>query len=140
MTAETDIQRRIQLALSTEHSRLWRNTVGEAWLGRDFTIVNGKLARGNAYRIRYGLGPGSSDLVGPVSVLITPDMVGRRVAVFAGIETKRPADRSAGKRRGRTSEAQGQFIEVLQSLGGIGGVATSVEEAIEIVNSFKPKC
>jgi hypothetical protein len=137
--SETDIQRRIQLALSTEHSRIWRNSVGEAWLGRDFTIAEGKLVRGKAYRITYGLGPGSSDLVGPVSIEITPAMVGCRVAVFAGIEIKRPGDRAAKKRRGRTSEAQGSFIETLTGLGGIGGVATSVEEAIQIVTSFTPR-
>lgn len=129
---ETDIQRRIQLALSTPHSRIWRNTVGEAWLGRDFTIAKGKLVHGNAYRVTYGLGPGSSDLIGPTSIEITPTMVGRRVAVFTAIEVKLP--------RALPKTNQKQFIDVITSLGGIANVAHSVEEALEVVNSFKDRC
>lgn len=136
--SETDIQRLIQLALDGPHSRIWRNTVGEAWLGRDFTVVEGRLVHGKAYRITYGLGPGSSDLIGPTSIEITSAMVGRRIAVFTAIEAKRP--KSAGKRAGRKRQNQGTFIDVITSLGGIAGVAHSVEEAIEIVNSFKDGC
>lgn len=131
--SETDIQRRIQLALTDKHARIWRNTVGEAWLGHDFVVVDGRLVRGKAYRVTYGLAPGSSDLVGPISIEVTPAMVGRRIAVFSAFEVKRP-------KRSKRSEGQDRFIEIIQGLGGIADYARSVEEAFEIVNSFKHRC
>lgn len=128
MTTETDIQRRIQLALSTPTGRIWRNTVGAAWHGRTFTIVDGRLVSGKASYVRYGLAPGSSDLIGPQSIEITADMVGRRIAVFAAIETK--------TEKGRLTNEQGRFIDTIVDLGGIAGCARSVEEALCIVEGF----
>lgn len=121
---ETDLQRQIQIELSDEHTRLWRNTVGFGWQGSNFTIREGKLAAGVARPVTFGLGPGSSDLVGPHSVLVTPAMVGSRIAVFAAIEVKRKAKRSAEQTR---------FIEVINELGGLADVARSIEEARQIV-------
>jgi hypothetical protein len=131
--SETDEQRRIQVALNNEHARIWRNTVGEAWLGRDFTIRDGRVFSGNAYRVTYGLGPGSSDLVGPISIEVTPAMVGSRIAVFSAFEVKK-------MRGSKYREGQQRFIDVIQGLGGIADYARSVEEALEIVNRFRSRC
>lgn len=131
--SETDLQRRIQIALTDEHSRIWRNTVGEAWVGRNFIVSEGRLAGGNASRVTYGLGPGSSDLVGPISVEVTQAMVGRRIAVFSGFEIKKP-------RGSKYNEQQDSFIGVIQGLGGIADYARSVEEALAIVKAFKDRC
>lgn len=128
MTTETDIQRRIQLALTSEYGRAWRNNVGAAWQGNSFEIRNGQLWSGVARRVAYGLGPGSSDLIGTQSVLITPAMVGRRVAVFAAVEAK--------NERGRLTDEQGRFLDVITELGGIACVARSPEEALEAVRLF----
>lgn len=130
---ETDIQRRIQLALNDEHARIWRNTNGSGWSGRNFTVREGRLVHGSASHVAYGLGPGSSDLVGPISVEVTGAMVGRRIAVFSAFEVKKP-------RGGKYSEQQDRFIEVIQGLGGIADYTRSVEEALRIVNSFKDRC
>lgn len=81
--------------------------------------------------IRYGLGHtsaqqvrqwASSDLIGITPVRITPEMVGRTLGVFTALETKHsdwhmtPGDKRAA--------AQLRFIELVQSVGGIGGFVT----------------
>ena len=126
--SETDPQRLIQLALTNEHGRCWRNTNGEAWHGRTFAVRDGRLVSGAAQRVKYGLAPGSSDLIGPQSVLITPEMFGQRVAIFTAVEVK--------SERGRLAPEQRRFIDVIQELGGIAGVARSVEEAQRLVTGF----
>jgi hypothetical protein len=73
----------------------------------------------------YGLGPnGFPDNVGYTTRVITPDMVGRRVAIFTAIEAKvdGPAD-----------PHQQECIERIRADGGIAGTAHNGEEAMEIV-------
>jgi hypothetical protein len=125
---ETDLQRQIQLALTSEYGRCWRNNNGEAWLGRTFAVRDGRLVSGAAQRVRYGLGPGSSDLIGPQSVLITPEMFGQRLAVFTAAEVKLPGARVAPEQR--------RFVEIIRQLGGIADVVHSVEEAQQLVTGF----
>jgi hypothetical protein len=71
--------------------------------------------------VRYGLQPGSSDLIGWRTVTITPEMVGQQVAVFTSIEVKTPT--------GRVKPEQQQWLDAVQAAGGIAGVARSVEDA-----------
>ena len=71
--------------------------------------------------MRYGLQPGSSDLIGWRTITITPQMVGQRVAVFASIEVKSTT--------GRVRQEQQQWLDAVQAAGGIAGVARSVEDA-----------
>ncbi|MEM7046052.1 MAG: VRR-NUC domain-containing protein [Pseudomonadota bacterium] len=80
-------------------ARVFRNNVGVA------TYPGGE-------RVRYGLCPGSSDLIGWMPVTITPEMVGKTVAVFLAVEVKGP--------RGRLSGAQENFLERVKKAGGIG--------------------
>lgn len=125
---ETDLQRQIQIELSDENTRLLRNTVGFGWQGDNFTIRKGRLVAGVARPVTFGLGPGTSDLVGPRSVIITPEMIGRRIAVFAVVEVK-----DAKK---RATQEQMQFLSAMTDLGALAGVARSVEEARRIVTQF----
>lgn len=127
MTTETDLQRRIQLELSSTETKLLRNNVGEAWLGRTFTVIDGCLASGQAIRVAYGLGPGSSDLIGLHAVVITSEMIGRRVALFSAIEVKRPIGRV------NLTREQQNFIHVVENMGGLAGVARSIDDARRIV-------
>jgi hypothetical protein len=77
--------------------------------------------------VRYGLQPGSSDLIGWRTVTITPEMVGQQVAVFTSIEVKTPT--------GRIRPEQQQWLDAVQSAGGIAGVARSVEDALRITTA-----
>jgi hypothetical protein len=107
---ERRIQADIQLAANGP-ARLWRNNTGAL-----------KDQRGQL--VRYGLCPGSSDLIGYRSVVITPDMVGQRLAVFAAVEVKD---------RGRATAQQEAFISLVQQAGGLAGIARSVPEALSIL-------
>jgi hypothetical protein len=74
--------------------------------------------------LRAGLCLGSSDSIGLSSRLILPEHVGRRVAVFSAVEFKAAT--------GPTPD-QVNFIQTVCSLGGLAGLARSVEEAQAIV-------
>ena len=110
LSDERRIQAEIQLA-ATGPARLWRNNVGAL---KDQT---GQL-------VRYGLCVGSSDLIGFRTITITPDMVGQRVAVFTAVEVKD---------RGKPTEQQQAFINLVQNAGGLAGVARSVPDALSIL-------
>jgi hypothetical protein len=106
---ETDILREI-LELSRGPVRLFRNNVG--------------FDAGN--KVRYGLKPGSSDLIGWRTIEITEHHIGRKVAVFAAIEVKTPT--------GKVKEEQQRFLDYVDECGGISGICRSVEEAKALLN------
>ena len=108
MPSEQHIQQRIRLACSRGPTRLWRNNTGRL---RD---ERGQL-------VTFGLCPGSADLIGYRTVVVTPDMVGQRLAVFAAVEVKAP--------KGRPTPEQAAFLEHIRDAGGIAGIARSVDDA-----------
>lgn len=121
---ETALQRRIQLELSDASTRVFRNNVGFAWQGSTFRVENRKLIEGNARPVTYGLAEGSSDLIVPHSVIVTPGMVGMRLLIFGAIETKET---------GNPTPQQQQFLKVIRDLGGLADVARNVEQARAII-------
>ena len=125
--SEHDIQNEIRIAVGGEQSAtLFRANVGEAWTG---TLAANNLNRviiEDARRFRSGLPIGFPDLFGFRTVEITPDMVGKKLAVFAFIEVKKP--------RGRTSRAQEKMHAFLRDAGALGGVARSAEEALRLLD------
>lgn len=74
--------------------------------------------------------PGMPDFLGWHSVVITPEWIGRRVAVFAAIETKKVNSRTTRKRL----LSQGGFLTTVRQFGGYAGFAYSVAQAREILN------
>jgi hypothetical protein len=108
MPSEQSIQQHIRLTCSRGPVRLYRNNCGV-------------LQDRRGVPVRYGLQPGSSDLIGWRTVTITPDMVGQRIAVFTSIEVKTAT--------GRVKPEQQQWLDAVQAAGGIAGVARSVEDA-----------
>ena len=71
---------------------------------------------------------GFPDLFGFRTIEITPEMIGKKVAVFAFIEVKKPG--------GRTSIAQEKMHTFLRNAGAVGGVARSAKEAIELLQQI----
>ncbi len=114
--AETTLQQQIRLALGTHPElRLFRNQVGQ--------LPDPRTGR----MVQFGLARGSADLIGWRTITITPDMVGRQVAVFTSIEVK--------TERGRVRPEQHAWLGCVQAAGGIGGVVRSVADALTIVES-----
>lgn len=116
---EAELLQQIRLALGRK-LRLFRNNVGQAWVGevhrrgQEMWIKNPRV-------LHAGLCEGSSDLIGWKSVTITPDMVGRKLAVFTAIEAK--------SKTGRPTTDQTLFLTVVREAGGIAVLARSVEDA-----------
>ena len=106
--SEQSIQQHIRIACSTGNTRLFRNNTGT-------------LRDQHGRPVSFGLCKGSADLIGYRTITITPDMVGQQVAVFLSIEVKTPT--------GRIRPEQQQWLDMVQSAGGIAGVARSVEDA-----------
>jgi len=105
---ESNTLRAAMLAISAAGGVVFRNNVGLA-------------VYPDGTRVRYGLAPGSSDLIGWRSVVITPEMVGQRVAVFVAVEVKTAT--------GRATPQQLNFIQQVQQAGGIAGIVRSADEA-----------
>jgi hypothetical protein len=125
---ETALQNRIRLAVGRlPHVRLWRNNVGAAWLGEVVRQDEETVTLLRPRRVVYGLCEGSSDLIGATQVIITPDLVGKAVAVFTAAEVKRP--------KGVSSEEQRNFIRFVRGFGGIADVVRSPEDALHLVRS-----
>ena len=83
---EKSLLNKIQLSLPN-FFRLFRNNTGRGWVGKT-NHKNGNVFIENARPLNAGLTKGSSDLIGWTSIEITPDMVGKKVAIFTAIEAK----------------------------------------------------
>jgi hypothetical protein len=128
MSESEDFMRRLQLyACRDSDVRLFRNNNGQGWVGKKVgTLANGsQIVLANARVIRFGLGVGTGDLIGGKSIVITPDMVGRRVLVFANVEVKHGG--------GRPTAEQTSVIEVVKSLGGLAGVVRSEDDVHKVL-------
>jgi len=113
---EHPIQQRIML-LSRGATRLWRNNCGS---------LQDKFGQW----VKFGIAnPGGSDLIGFHSVIITPEMVGRKVAVFTAFEVK--------GHKGKATNDQLTFIDLVKVAGGIAGVVRSVEEAESLLTNTR---
>lgn len=124
---EATIQRDAQTALSNGDVRLFRNNVGEAWVGKVIYHDAFKAIIENPFRVAYGLAPGSSDLIGWRSLLVTPEMIGRRVAVFASLEAKRPG------RNAVPSKDQEAWLWQCSEAGALAGIFTNTDEARRVL-------
>lgn len=114
--AETTLQQQIRLAHGTRSDlRLFRNQVGQ--------LPDPRTGR----PVQFGLARGSADLIGWRTITITPDMVGQQLAVFTSIEVKTPT--------GRIRPEQQAWLTAVQTAGGIAGIARSVRDAQNLLDS-----
>jgi len=132
---EQNVLRRIWLAVAAQ-TTLFRLNTGKAWVsggGPVQRLKDGSVVVPFARPIALGFSRpngdpvvGAYDLIGYTNVTITPEMVGRTVAVFTAIDAKR----SAG---GRTSDEQLRFGKNIRDAGGIAGIAPSESVAQSII-------
>ena len=91
MAGEAEVLAAVALAVgSLPGVRVFRNTVGTGWSGEVVSNERGLLTLRRPRFVRYGLAPGSADLVGWQSVVVRPEHVGMRLARFVSLETKGP--------------------------------------------------
>ena len=112
--AETKIQQDIRLAVGqVKNLRLFRNETGMLPDPR-----TGKW-------VQFGLCKGSSDLIGFKEIVIDESHLGQKLAVFISLEVK--------TKRGKLSDMQHNWLQVVKNAGGITGVARNVAEALNIL-------
>lgn len=133
--SETNVGKLIQLALGKIPGvRMFRNNSGFCWIGqskvfskRTEVIVNpGDVLIKQGRPFHAGLCTGSSDFIGLKSITITPEHVGKTLAVFTAAEIK--------TKSGRATSEQIAFLNMVNKLGGIGFIATDENEAVEFIN------
>ena len=117
MTTEKDVERTLILHASQCGSTMFKNNTGKL---RD--------ERGNI--VTFGLCKGSSDLIGWTPITVTPDMVGKKIAVFTAIEVKLNKN---GKYK--ATDLQKAFISAVKSAGGFAGVADCNKDLEDIINA-----
>ena len=128
--SEHRIQNEIRNALAG-HCLLFRVNVGQAWAGQvqrgPGAVVLGArdVVIREARPFNTGLPPGFSDTFGGVPLVITPDMVGRKVLQFLAGEVKDEG--------GRVSPKQAAFLQAINMHGGRAGVWRSVDDALAMV-------
>jgi hypothetical protein len=129
MNTETTFGKEVHLAVGSRPGvTLFRNNTAMAWAGKVIrSYKNGSKEIANAFPLRAGLCNGSSDYVGFVTMEITPDMVGKKVAVFTALETKTLT--------GEERIDQERFIKAVRRAGGIAGFVRSIADAIALVTS-----
>lgn len=108
---DRDVINRVMLDLADTHT-LWRNNVGA------LKNEHGRL-------VRYGLHPGSSDLIG----FETYNMSGLPWARFTAIECKSATD--------RLSAAQRQFLAHVRDSGGIAQVAQADRSGVVTIREYE---
>ena len=132
MGGESKIKSDIRDKLSNGRVRLFNNPVGvgvvighkhsftrQAIIAKVLDLV--RSLGGFANRQKFGLAVGSGDLIGYRRVTITPEMVGRDVAVFLSCEVK--------TEKGAIREEQFRWAAHINSVGGIAVIARSLDAA-----------
>ena len=117
---ENQVSNEIRAALNSGKTRCFRNHTGKVQCKRT----------GHWHAFGLPSSGGGSDLIGCHSMTITPEHVGKRIAVFVAIECKSPT--------GKPTAEQTAFIEFIAAMGGIAAVARSADEALAIIQNYKP--
>jgi len=122
---ETNISKLILLAIGKTKARLFRNNVGRAWTGNKIIRNdNGSVTILDPRPFIAGA-TGMSDLIGFTPTEITPEMVGKTIAVYTAVEVK--------THKGRPTVEQLNFMQFVKDNGGLAGVARSPEDALSII-------
>lgn len=116
------------------------------WKGRLYRNNSGVLKDQSGRPVRFGLGNESpkinkiyktGDYVGWFPVTITPEMVGKTIAVFANIEVKAVGFTVKLDYNPKSREyAQNNFNQLVISHGGIAGFAYDWQSVDILVNQF----
>lgn len=124
MKSESEVQQLIQLESPKHKCVLLRNNSGA------FKDGTGRLVRFGLGQSSNNVGYKSSDLIGWTEVVITPDMVGKQIAVFTAIEVKEEKWKPKNDSR---EQGQTNFVNWVRMRGGIAGIVKSVDEFLQLL-------
>lgn len=118
MMSESEIQQNVQIQAMNWGCHLMRNNSGalKDQSGRVVRFGLGNISKKHNDKIK------SSDLIGLTVVTITPEMVGRKVAVFTAVECKEESWKPSPT--DKREAAQRAFIDWVKANGGIAGFAS----------------
>ena len=131
MKLESEVQNQQRLEIAKLNGKAYRNnsgayderyppSPGTRWgIGNDSTKIN---------KVRK-----SSDLICVLPVKITPAMVGHTIGVFLAVEVKREGWNYTGTPEER---AQQNFLDIINSTGGIGFFSQSVLDFKNAIHAF----
>lgn len=125
---EKNIENEIRLAMP-ENVRIFRNNTGMGWAGDANRTKTGAVIINNPRPLHAGLCIGSSDEIGWTTILVTADMVGKKLAIFTALEVK--------KKTGVARKHQLNFLNNVIKSGGIAGLVRSAEEAVKLIEGWK---
>jgi len=130
MAKEQPLVKAILSTCQRPHIRLFRNNTGAV-----FPVGVG----GKTRCVRYGLAPGSSDIIGWKQYSarrVFDDYMVSNYAIFVAIECKSPTARKPRKPKSKSGKktlahwiAQEKFLKDVAEAGGISGIVRTVEEA-----------
>lgn len=124
MKSESEIQQLIQLEAPKLNCILLRNNSG------CFYDNTGRLVRFGLGNVSENIPYKSSDLIGWTEVIITPEMVGKQIAVFTAIEVKKENWKPKHDAR---EQGQMNFLTWVNLKGGIAAMVKSVDEFVKVL-------
>jgi ribosomal protein S19 len=130
---ESNFWKNLMLKIGQEcpNVRIFRNNVGLGWVGKVVKHSAKEIILEYPRPLRAGLMPGSGDGIGYTTITITPEMVGKKLAVFTSIETK--------SSKGDIRDQQITWAKNVQNAGGIALVLREGESFdLEILKNYKP--
>lgn len=135
-TPETKAREQVLLRANQWGCRLFHNNSGVAYTenGRPVFFGLGNVGKKKQEDIR------TPDDVGWTQVTITPDMVGKTVAVFTAIDSKKFGFEPKQEYSKNTREyGQNKFFNQVKAAGGIAGFASCPQQVDDIINEFTQK-
>lgn len=125
--ASTVFVKKIHLYAS-QFATLFRVNTGTGWVGdKVIKLENGDVLIKNGRPFKAGLHVGGGDLFGWKSRIITPEMVGTKVAVVVNLECKYGT--------GRLTPDQSNFINQINDAGGIAGEIRDERDALKLLTT-----
>lgn len=125
--SESAVSSEIQLALAYAGAIVQRNNVGACEDKTGRIVRYGLMNESSQMNKRFK----SSDLICPVPVLITPQMVGTVIGAYVAIEAKREDWKF--RETDEHALAQMRYHDIIRSVGGFAGFARSPQEALRII-------
>jgi hypothetical protein len=128
---ESTVEQEISIRAKYFNCTLMRNNSG-AFKDNDGRVVFFGLGNTSAKRNREIK---SSDRIGFTEVIVTPEMVGKKIAVFTAIEVKKESW-NPDKKLDEHEIAQNNFLQFITSRGGIAGFVNSVDGLTKIFGQW----